>query len=68
MIKIMMSRFSNIFILILKCSLMRLFPMRSFPVSANGESCLGPVFRPLMDSDQHSFPISLCHIGVPRFS
>ena len=26
--------------------------------SANGESCLGPVFRPLTDSDQHSFRYS----------
>ena len=34
---------------------MRLFPMRTFPASANRESCLGPVFRPLTDSDQHSF-------------
>ena len=37
---------------------MRLFPMRTFPASANGESCLGPVFRPLTDSDQHSFRYS----------
>ena len=29
---------------------------------------LGPVFRPLTDSDQHSFPTFLCHIGVPTFS
>ena len=34
---------------------MRLFPMRTFPASANGESCLGPAFRPWTDSDQHSF-------------
>ena len=32
--------------------------MRTFPASANGESCLGPVFRPLTDSDQHSFRYS----------
>ena len=25
---------------------MRLFPMRTFPASANGGSCLGPVFDP----------------------
>ena len=37
---------------------MRLFPMRTFSASANGESCLGPVFRPLTDSDQHSFRYS----------
>ena len=37
---------------------MRLFPMRTFPASANGESWLGPVFRPLTDSDQHSFQYS----------
>ena len=37
---------------------MRLFPMRTFPASANGESCLGPVFRPLTDSDQHSYRYS----------
>ena len=47
---------------------MRLFPERTFPASGNGLSCLGPVFRPLTDSDQHSFPIFLCHIGVPTFS
>ena len=35
--------------------------------SANGDSCLGPVFRPLTDSDQHSFLIFLCHIGAPTF-
>ena len=29
-----------------------------FPASANGESCLGRVFRPLTDSDQHSFRYS----------
>ena len=34
------------------------FPMRTFPASANRESCLGPVFRPLMDSNQHSFRYS----------
>ena len=28
----------------------------------------GAVFRPLTDSDKHSFPITLCHIGVPTFS
>ena len=38
------------------------------PASGNGESCLGPVFRPLTDSDQHSFPLFLCHISVPTFS
>ena len=27
-----------------------------------------PVFRPFTDSDQHSFQIFLCHIGVPTFS
>ena len=37
---------------------MRLFPMRNFPASANEESCLGPVFRPLADSDQRSFRYS----------
>ena len=37
---------------------MRLFPMRTFSASANGESCLDPVFRPLTDSDQHSFRYS----------
>ena len=37
---------------------MRLFPMLTFPASANGESCLGPVFRPLTDSDQQSFQYS----------
>ena len=37
---------------------MRLFPMRTFPASANVDSCLGPVFRPLTDSDQHSFRYS----------
>ena len=36
--------------------------------SLNGESCLGPVFRPLTDSDQQQLPIFLCHIGVPTFS
>ena len=46
---------------------MRLFPMRTFPVSANGESCLGPVFRPLTDSDQHSFRHSyVIHVSVFR--
>ena len=30
--------------------------------------CLGPVFWTLKDSDQHSFQIFLCHIGVPTFS
>ena len=28
----------------------------------------GSRFRPLTDSDQHSFLIFLCHIGVPTFS
>ena len=37
------------------------------PASGNGKSCLGPVFRPLTDSDQNSFPIFLCHIVVPHF-
>ena len=32
--------------------------MRIFPASASGETCLGPVFRPLTDSDQHSFRYS----------
>ena len=43
-------------------------PMRTFPASGNGEICLGPVFRPLTDSDQHSFPLFLCRVGVPTFS
>ena len=47
---------------------MQLFPMRTFPASGNGLSCLGPVFRPITDSDQHSFPIFLCHIGVRTLS
>ena len=42
--------------------------MRTFSASGNGKSCLGPVSRPLTDSDQHCFPIFLCHIGVPTFS
>ena len=37
---------------------MRLFPMRTFPASANGENCLAPVFRPLTDSDPYSFRYS----------
>ena len=37
---------------------MRLFPIRTFLASANGESYLGPVFRPLTDSDQHRFRYS----------
>ena len=32
--------------------------MRTFLASANGGSCLGPVFRPLTDSNQHSFRYS----------
>ena len=43
---------------------MRLFPMRTFPASGNGYSCLGPVFRPLMDSDQHSFSTHLIELIV----
>ena len=34
------------------------FHCAPFLASANGESCLGPVFRPLTDSDQHSFRYS----------
>ena len=40
----------------------------TLPASGNGYSCLGPVFRPLTDSNQHGFPTFLCHIGVPTFS
>ena len=47
---------------------MRLFSMRTFPASENWESCLGPVFRTLTDSDQDSFSIFLYHIGDPTFS
>ena len=46
---------------------MRLFPMRTFPASGNGLSCLRRVFRPLTDSDQQNFHIFLCHIGVQTF-
>ena len=46
---------------------MRLFPMRTFPASANGESCLGPVFRPLTDSDQHSFRYSYVTLVFRHF-
>ena len=42
--------------------------MRIITASASRLSCLGPVFRPFTDSDQHSFPKLLRHIDVPTFS
>ena len=47
---------------------MGLIFMRIIPGSGNRLSCLGPVFRPFTDSDQHIFQKLLCYIDVPTFS
>ena len=38
------------------------------PALGNRESCLGPVFRPFMNSDQYSFQILLCQMDVSSVS
>ena len=42
--------------------------MRIIPEAGNGESCLGPVFRPFSNSHQYRFQIRLRLVDISAFS
>ena len=42
--------------------------MRTIPAAGNGESCLGPVFRPFPNSQQYRFSTRLCQMEISVFS